>query len=149
MQGDDFPITTKGQFGFNLYASKSPTNEFGYKLKYAGKDPIYITRKEAVNLMSSDDKLSDIITKIGKKIKESTDIDNVSKKYRLDNISWIKAAYDVSGKLTKAQSDFLRSDFSDGYNPSEDKDFKFFEGDKSKLFNYLRDGYNLKFGIIN
>lgn len=156
MQGDDFSITTKGQFGFNLYASKSPTNEFGYKLKYAGKDPIYITRKEAVNLMSSDDKLSDIITKIGKKIKESTDIDNVSKKYRLDVLSFVKAAYDVSGKLTKAQSDFLtkaqsdfsRSDFSGCYDFPNDKDFKFFEGDKLKLFNYLRDGYNLKFGVV-
>lgn len=149
MQGDDFSITTKGQFGFNLYASKSPTNEFGYKLKYAGKDPIYITRKEAVNLMSSDDKLSDIITKIGKKIKERTDIDNVTKKHRLDNISCIKAAYDVNGKLTKAQSDFLRSDFSSGYDLFEDKDSKFFDVDKSKLFKYLRDGYNLKFGVIN
>lgn len=151
MQGDDFSITTKGQFGFNLYASKSPTNEFGYKLKYAGKDPIYITRKEAINLMSSDDKLSDIITKIGKTIKESTNIDNVSKHYLLGDLSLIKAAYDVSGKLTKVQSDFLRSDFSDGYDFPHDKDFKFFEGegDKRKLFDYLEAGYNLKFGLIN
>lgn len=149
MQGDDFSITTKGQFGFNLYASKSPTNEFGYKLKYAGKDPIYITRQEAVNLMSSNDKLSDIITKIGKNIKERTDMDNVTKKYILDNISWIKASYDVSGKLTKAQSDFLRSDFSSCYDCFEDKDSKFFEGDELKLFYYLIDGYNLKFGVIN
>ena len=149
MQGDDFPITTKGQFGFNLYASKSPANEFGYKLKYAGKDPIYITRKEAVNLMSSDDKLSDIITKIGKKIKERTDIDNVTKKRRLNSISFIKAFYDVDGKLTKAQSDFLRSDFSSDYNFSEDKDAKYFGKDNFKLFEYLKDGYNLKFGVIN
>lgn len=149
MQGDDFSITTKGQFGFNLYASKSPTNEFGYKLKYAGKDPIYITRQEAVNLMSSNDKLSDIITKKAKNIKERTDIDNAFKKYILHNVSWIKATYDVSGKLTKAQSDFLRSDFSSGYDYSEDEDFKFFEGDESELFNYLVDGYNLKFGVLN
>ena len=149
MQGDDFSITTKGQFGFNLYASKSPTNEFGYKLKYAGKDPIYITRKEAVNLMSSDDKLSDIITKIGKKIKERTDIDNVTKKRRLNSISFIKAFYDVDGKLTKAQSDYLRSDFSSDYNFSEDKDSKYFGKDNFKLFEYLKDGYNLKFGVIN